>query len=131
MLNILSKFEIIFYFCNISLIIEYLFPGSLLGCILYNDCRIQPQFTRDFIISSNHFYGFFILTLVGLISYNSYKQKKFLLLYLLCLAIILELFHLIIPNRDFEYPDVLGNIFGVIVVLLLNYFIRNYAKFKN
>ena len=131
MLNILSKFKIIFYFCNISLIIEYLFPGSLLGCILYNDCRIQPQFTRDFIISSNHFYGFFILTLVGLISYNSYKQKKFLLLYLLCLAIILELFHLIIPNRDFEYPDVLGNIFGVIVVLLLNYFIRNYVKFKN
>jgi VanZ family protein len=131
MMNILSKFKIIFYLSNILLIIEYLFPGSLLGCILFNDCKIQPQITRDFIISSNHFYSFFILTYLGLISYNSNKQKKFLLLYLLCLAVILELFHLIIPNRNFEYQDLIGNVFGVAVVLLLNYFIRNYVKFKN
>ena len=61
-MNNLIKFsKLIFYFLNIILIILYLFPGSIFGYFLYNDLNIQPQITRDFIISSNHFYAFALL----------------------------------------------------------------------
>ena len=108
-----------FYLANFILIIFYLYPGSIFGCFLYNDCNIQPQITRNFIISSNHFYVFTILSILGILTYNNTKKMKFLILYLLLLSIILELFHLIIPNREFELNDLFGNIMGVICVIII------------
>ena len=35
------------------------------------------------------------------------------------LSIILELFHIFIPNRAFELRDLFGNIIGVIVVVIV------------
>ena len=78
-------FKIGFYSSNIILIILYLFPGSILGCFLYNDCYIQPQITRDFIISSNHFYAFIILTSLGFFSFHNTKKIKPLIFYLFLL----------------------------------------------
>ena len=106
-----------FYVLNIVLFIFYLFPGSILGCILYNDCYIQPQLTRDFLVSSNHFYVFFILSVIGFLSFS--KNLKKISYYLILLSIILELFHIIIPNRSFEVEDLLGNILGVLSSLIL------------
>jgi VanZ family protein len=106
-----------FYFSNIIIIIFYLFPGSILGCFLYNDCFIQPQLTRDFIVSSNHVYIFFILSTLGFISFS--KTLKKITYYLILLSIVLELLHIIIPNRGLEVVDLLGNIFGVLLSLIL------------
>ena len=106
-----------FYVLNIVLFIFYLFPGSILGCILYNDCYIQPQLTRDFLISSNHFYVFFILSVIGFLSFS--KNLKKISYYLILLSILLELLHIIIPNRGFEVADLLGNILGVLLSLIL------------
>ena len=106
-----------FYVLNIVLFIFYLFPGSILGCILYNDCYIQPQLTKDFLVSSNHFYVFFILSLIGFLSFS--KDLKKMSYYLILLSILLELFHIIIPNRSFEVEDLLGNILGVLSSLIL------------
>ena len=106
-----------FYFSNIIIIIFYLFPGSILGCFLYNDCFIQPQLTRDFIVSSNHVYVFFILSTLGFISFS--KNLKKITYYLILLSIVLELLHIIIPNRSFEVEDLLGNILGVLLSLIL------------
>ena len=106
-----------FYVLNIFLYIFYLFPGSILGCILYNDCYIQPQLTRDFLVSSNHFYVFFILSVIGFLSFS--KNLKKISYYLILLSILLELFHIIIPNRGFEVADLLGNILGVLSSLIL------------
>jgi len=131
MLNILSKYKIIFYFCNIILIIFYLYPGSISGCFLYSDCKIQPQLTRDFIISSNHFYVFCLISILGFFTYKEIEKIKSLIIYLILLSIFLEIFHLVIPNRGFEYSDLFGNLAGSLVVIIVNYFIRNYAKFKN
>ena len=64
-------FKIGFYSANIILIILYLFPGSILGCFLYNDCNIQPQITRDFIISTNHAYAFALLSSLGVLSFHN------------------------------------------------------------
>ena len=108
-----------FYFANIVLMIFYLYPGSILGCFLYNDCYIQPQITQDFIVSANHVYAFILLTSLGLFSFHNTKKINFLILYLFLLSIILELFHIIIPVRAFEVSDLFGNIIGVILVVFI------------
>ena len=129
--NTFFKNKFIFYFCNIILIIFYLYPGSILGCFLYNDCKIQPQLTKDFIVSSNHFYVFAFISIIGFLTYKETKKVKILIIYLVFLSIILEIFHLFIPNRGFEFSDLFGNLLGSLVVIAINYLIRNYANFKN
>ena len=129
--NIFYKYKFIFYFCNLVLVIFYLYSGSIFGCFLYNDCKIQPQLTPDFIISSNHFYVFCLVSIIGFFTYRKEKQIKLLIIYLILLSIFLEIFHMFIPDRSFEYSDLFGNLAGSLVVIVLNYFIRNYAKFKN
>ena len=106
-----------FYVLNITLIIFYLYPGSILGCLLYNDCYIQPQLTRNFLVSSNHFYVFFILSVIGFLSFS--KDLKKISYYLILLSILLELLYIIIPNRGFEVADLLGNILGVLLPLVI------------
>ena len=128
MKKIKNFFKIGFYSANIILVILYLFPGSILGCFLYNDCYIQPQITRDFIISSNHFYAFILLTSLGVFSFHNTKKINFLSVYLFLLSIILELFHIIIPNRGFEMSDLFGNIVGVILVILIYKIVIRYVK---
>ena len=128
MKKIKNFFKIGFYSANIILVILYLFPGSILGCFLYNDCYIQPQITRDFIISSNHFYAFILLTSLGVFSFHNTKKINFLIIYMFLLSIILELFHIIIPNRGFEISDLFGNIVGVILVILIYKIVIRYVK---
>jgi VanZ family protein len=117
-----------FYFANIVLMIFYLYPGSILGCFLYNDCYIQPQIIQDFIVSANHVYAFILLTSLGLFSFHNTKKINLLIFYLFLLSIILELFHIIIPNRGFEMSDLFGNIVGVILVILIYKIVIRYAK---
>ena len=121
-------FKIGFYSSNIILIIFYLYPGSIPGCFLYNDCYIQPQITQDFIISSNHFYAFIALTSIGVLSFHNTKKINLLSVYLFLLSIFLELFHIIIPNRGFEMSDLFGNIVGVILVILIYKIVIRYVK---
>ena len=121
----MSKILILgFHTINIILIIFYLYPGSLLGFFLYNDSSIQPQITRDFLISSNHFYVFIILSISGIIAYNKTTRINVLITYLFLLSIILEFFHIIIPNRNFELSDLFGNFLGVVLVVTF-YKIKN------
>jgi len=107
-----------FYISNLFLFIFYLYPGSIFGCFLYNDCNIQPQLTRDFIIfSSNHLYVFIIFSFLGILSFKKYLKK--ISYYLFLISIFLELMHIIVPNRSFEVADLLGNVLGVILALIL------------
>ena len=121
----MSKILILgFHTINLILIIFYLYPGSLLGFFLYNDSSIQPQITRDFLISSNHFYAFVILSISGIIAYNKTTRINVLITYLFLLSIILEFFHIIIPNRNFELSDLFGNFLGVFLIITF-YKIKN------
>ena len=121
----MSKILILgFHTINLILIIFYLYPGSLIGFFLYNDSSIQPQITRDFLISSNHFYVFIILSISGIIAYNKTTRINVLITYLFLLSIILEFFHIIIPNRNFELSDLFGNFLGVVLVFTF-YKIKN------
>ena len=112
----------LFYIANLLLIIFYLYPGSIFGCYLYNNCQIQPKITADIMISSNlfissnHFYAFILLSVLGFFVYRNLKVMKFIIVYLFLLSIILELLHIVIPNRTFEWQDIFGNILGVVLV---------------
>ncbi len=114
----MSKTKILFHMINTIFLVLYIFPGSILGFLLYGNLHKQPQFTADFIVSSNHVFAFIILSLFGLFSY--YKSNKILILnYLILSSVILEVLHLVIPNRSFQYGDLFGNISGVLMSILL------------
>ena len=111
--------KFIFHTANILLIVFYLFPGSIAGCLLYNDCKTQPQLTSDFIVSSNHVYVFTIISLLGFVTYAKDKIFKIIIAYFFFIAIFLELAHIIIPVRGFEVKDLGGNIIGVAISLVI------------
>ena len=117
----MSKTKILFNIINTIFIVLYVYPGSILGFLVYRELQKQPQLTSDFFsssVSSNHVYAFLVLSLLGLIAY--YKSKKLLILnYLILGSIILEVLHLVIPNRSFQYSDLFGNIVGVLLSILL------------
>jgi len=118
----MSKIKILFQVLNVIFIIFYLYPGSILGYFFYRDFSIQPHITKDFLVSSNHVYGFLVLSLIGLFAY--YKSSKVIIInYLILISIILEVLHLVIPIRSFQYSDLFGNIIGVLLsILLINIF---------
>ena len=128
--NFFSNNRIIFYFLNISLITLYLFPGSLIGWIIYDNKKIQPQITSDFIVSSNHFYVFILISIIGFLTFKNQKQFKNLVIYLVLLSLILEFFHLFIPERSFQLSDLCGNFLGVVVVIYVRKLINKYGTFK-
>jgi hypothetical protein len=122
-----SYLKIIFYVANIVLITLYLFPGSILGWFVYDDAGLQPQITPDFIVSSNHVYAFIVLSILGWGSYDNYKLN-FIFIYLFSISIFLEMAHIIIPNRGFEFSDLFGNILGVLIIY---FFYKIFRFFKN
>ena len=122
MINFFSKYKFIFHLANVFLIILYIYPGSILGYIIYSDLQSQPQITRDFIVSTNHVYAFFLISLLGFLTFKKSNKLNILILYLLILSIILEMLHLIIPGRSFQLADLFGNLIGVIILIILNYF---------
>ena len=123
--------KIIFHLLNIIFVFLYVYPGSLLGFYIYKDIFRQPQISADFFLnfislSSNHVYAFLLLSSMGLISY--FKSLKIIILYLTSISIILELLHLFIPNRSFQFSDLFGNIVGVLIpiciLILFNFCIK-------
>ena len=125
-----SNFKIVFYSINFCLVFLYLFPGSLLGQIIYGSKKIQPQITRDLIISSNHFYVFVLVSVMGFLTFAKKNQIKILTIYLVLLSVVLEFLHLLIPHRTFQWSDLFGNLVGVIVVILIKNLINKYGVFK-
>ena len=124
MINFFSKYKFIFYLSNFILIIFYLFPGSLLGCYLYDDCQLQPQITPNFLISSNHLYAFFLLSIIGFFTYKNPNRLNFLNIYLVLLSIVLEILHIFIPERSFEFSDLFGNLFGVLILVVIQFLFK-------
>ena len=130
MINFFAKFKIFFYVINLLLIVLYLFPGSLLGCIFFDNCKVQPQITSDFIISSNHFYAFGLVTILGYFTFLNSEKLKLVLYYLLVISVLLEVFHIVIPERSFQWSDLFGNLLGVIVVIFVKNLINKYGITK-
>ena len=126
-------FKSIFYLINTIFAIFYLFPGSILGYLLYKNFNKQPQLTDDFNFllfnfSSNHVFAFLILSFLGFLLFYE-KKKKIIFTYFFSISIFYELLHIYIPNRSFQISDLYGNILGILISLILFLFC-SYVKKK-
>ena len=115
-----SYLRILFHILILILIIHSLYPGSILGFLLYGDFRLQPQFTKDFLyISSQHLYVYLLVSALGFFSYLRDKKFNLVVIYLFFLSIILEVAHLVISERSFQIEDLTGNILGVLIAYII------------
>ena len=123
----------IFHISILFLIIISLYPGSLLGYFLYGDFGQQPNLIKNpFGTTINHFVCYLLISLFGLFLYLKMKNFQRVFYGLFFLSIILELLHLIIPNRSFEFGDIIGNMLGVIVaysVVKIYLYLKIHEKF--
>ena len=127
--SILYSFKYLFYFSLIVLLILYLFPGSLIGYILYGNFGKQPDLISNPIGTSiNHLIFFFYVSIIGFIF--RINQKTFLnsFSFLFLVSITLELLHYLIPNRAFELNDLYANSLGVLLAYVIFKFFK---KLKN
>ena len=108
--------KFIFHISVLFLIIISLYPGSLLGYLLYGDLGQQPNIIKNpFGTTINHFLYYVYISLLGFFLYLRMENFQRVFYGLFFLSIILELLHFIIPNRSFQLGDLIGNILGVIV----------------
>ena len=118
--NIFKLIEYSYYLSLIVLIILYLFPGSLIGYLIYGDLGTQPKFINNPIGTSiNHFFYFLFLSTLSLIDRLQNQKLINSFRFLFFISILSELLHYFIPNRAFEFYDLLANCTGVMVVFIL------------
>ena len=126
--NILKMIKYLYYLSLIALFIIYLFPGSLIGYLLYGDLGKQPNLVDNPIGTSiNHALAFIYLSILGLISYIRDKSFNQTAIFLISLSIILELSHYFIPNRSFEFLDLFANLLGTLIAIFI---IMSYKKYN-
>ena len=119
----------LYYFSLTGLLILYLFPGSLIGYFFYRDLNQQPDMIPNPMGTSiNHALAFFYLSILGLISYMRGTSFKQTLIFLVVVSLILELSHLIIPNRSFQYSDLFANLLGTLLAIVIIFL---YKRLKN
>ena len=132
--------KFIFYVSVFLLVVVTLYPGSLLGFLLYGDLGIQPNLAKNpyftpmpvhlYVYAStiNHFIAYFYLTVLGLFLYlKSYNFQKIVYSFFF-LSIFLEILQFLIPRRTFEIFDVAANFAGVLTAYCL---IKIYSLWKN
>ena len=127
MKNIIFKLlKYSYYFSLLILFVLYLFPGSLIGYLLYGNLGQQPDLISNPIGTSiNHLIFFFYLTTLGLVARLKYQNFFNSFTFLFYLSILLELAHWLIPNRAFDYYDLFANSIGVMTAyLLINIFFK-------
>ena len=123
--TILKLLEYIYYFSLVILLTLYLFPGSLIGYFLYGNLGQQPNLISNPIGTSiNHLIFFSYITILAVIIrpkvQNILTDYKIILL----ISFILEILHFIIPNRAFEFYDLIANMLGVLIIIFIKRFVK-------
>ena len=132
--------KIIFHISTLFLIIISLYPGSLLGLLVFGDINDEPNLAYNpyftpipkhlytFASVFNHFISYVFISLLGFFLYlkNEYFKKIFYGLFFL--SIILEVLHIIVPNRSFQLVDLIANILGVLVAYFV---VKIYLLYKS
>ena len=117
--------EHVYYFSLLVLLILYLFPGSLIGYLLYGNLGQQPNLISNPIGTSiNHLIFFSYITILAMTVRLRAKNVLTNYQFILFISCVLEISHLIIPNRAFEFYDLIANIIGVVIVILIYSFIK-------
>lgn len=102
-----------------------------LSILLISASVLSIEYLDDSIFTSGaadkflHFFAFFALTTLGLLS--KFKIKTLLMITLLfILGIVLETIHFFHPYRVFELLDIVANTLGILAGLGLNFFAKIY-----
>ncbi len=112
--------EFFYYFSLLVLLILYLFPGSLAGYLLYGNLSVQPNFISNPIGNSiNHLIFFSYITILAIIIRSKIKNIFTSYKVILFVSFILEPLHLVVPNRAFEFYDLIANISGIFFALFI------------
>ena len=123
--------KFIFYISVLLLIVITLYPGSLLGLLLYGDLGMQPNLAENpyftpmpshlYVYASiiNHFIAYFYVSILGLCLYLRNHNFQKIVYGLFFLSIFLEALQFIVPRRAFEIYDVSANFAGVLVAYCL------------
>ena len=117
--TIFKLIKYLYYFSLVILFILYLFPGSLIGYLLYGNLGQQPDLIPNPIGTSiNHLISFICLSTLAFVV--RVREKKFInsFQFIFFISILLEILHYFIPNRAFEYYDLFANFIGVIFAYL-------------
>ena len=121
--------KFIFHISTLFLIIISLYPGSLLGYLLYGDLSQQPDVIKNpFGTTINHFIYYVYVSLLGFFLYLKNQSFQKLVYGLFILSVILEVLHFIIPNRSFQLGDLIANILGVLVAFFV---VKIYLLFRS
>ena len=118
--KMISYFKFIFHGSVLLLIIISLYPGSLLGFIIYGDLGRQPSLiTSPIGTTINHFVYYFCVSTLGFFVYLKNNNFHKIVISLFFLSIILEVLQFIVPNRTFEVYDISANFIGVLVAYFI------------
>ena len=129
--KVVGFLKFIFYISLLLIIIVTLFPGSLLGLLLYEDLSMQPNLAENpyftpipdhlytFASIINHFIAYFYVSILGLCLYLRNKNFQKIVYGLFFLSISLEILQFIAPRRAFEIYDISANFVGVLVAYCL------------
>tara|TARA_Y100000590_G_scaffold140292_1_gene160893 strand:- start:177 stop:602 length:426 start_codon:yes stop_codon:yes gene_type:complete len=124
--KVTSFFKFIFYISILFLIIISLYPGSLLGELIYGDSSLQPNLAFNPIFTPlprhlytigsiiNHFIIYFFITIFGLSIYLRNRNFQKIAYGLFFLSIFLEILQFLAPRRAFEIYDLSANFIGVL-----------------
>ena len=140
MIKVDGFLKFIFYISVVLLIVITLYPGSLLGLLLYGDLGMQlnlaenPYFTPipshlyTYANTLNHFIVYFYVSMLGLYLYLRSHNFQKIVYGLFFLSIFLEVLQFIVPRRAFEINDIFANFAGVLVAYCL---LKIYKIWKN
>ena len=99
-----------FYFWLSFIFFVSIYPGNLINLVLIGDPTTYPGGDKV-----SHFLTYFVL---GVLINLSYKKNSFFIImigFLISFSIIMELLHMVIPNRFYENFDLLMNFLGLVV----------------
>ena len=106
----INFYKFSFYFWLLFIFLVSIYPGNLINLVLIGDPTTHPGGDKV-----SHFLTYFVLGVLFNLSYKKNSFFKIMIGFLIFFSIIMELLHMIIPNRFYENFDLLMNFLGLII----------------
>ena len=103
-------YKLSFYFWLSFIFLVSIYPGNLVNLVLTGDPTTYPGGDKV-----SHFLTYFVLGVLFNLSYKKNSFFKILIVFLILFSIIMELLHMVIPNRFYENFDLLMNFLGLVI----------------